>query len=54
MQAKDASAPVAAMQKVVKIISSDQAKIRIYRADGKLGAEIEDVNEAKYRKPAMH
>jgi hypothetical protein len=52
VQAQDASAPVAAVQKVVKIISGDQAKIEIYCAIGKLGVEIEDANEAKDRKTA--
>jgi len=50
--AQDASAPVAAAQRVVKAISSDPAKIAIYCDIGKLGVQIEDANEAKDRKTA--
>lgn|SRR5262245_53839580 len=51
-QAQDASAPVAAAQRVVNTISSDPAKIAIYCDIGKLGVQIEDANEAKDRKTA--
>jgi hypothetical protein len=51
-QAQDASAPVAAAQRVVKIISSDPAKIAIYCDIGKLGEQIEDANEKKDKKAA--
>jgi hypothetical protein len=50
-QAQDASAPVAAAQRVVKIISSDPS-IAIYCDIGKLGEQIEDANEKKDRKAA--
>jgi len=43
---------VTAARRVVEIISSDPAKIKIYCALGKLGVQVEDANEAKDKKTA--
>jgi hypothetical protein len=51
-QAQDRNPVVTAAQRVVKIISSDPAKVETYCAIGKLGVQIEDANEAKDKKTA--
>ena len=43
---------VTAARRVVEIISSDPAKIKIYCALGKLGVQVEEANEAKDKKTA--
>ena len=50
LRAQDRNPAVTAAQRVVKIISSDPAKVETYCAIGKLGVQIEDANEAKTRK----
>ena len=51
-QAQDRNPVVTAAQRVVKIISSDPAKVETHCAIGKLGVQIEDANEAKDKKTA--
>ncbi|MGC1762204.1 MAG: hypothetical protein WA769_04435 [Pseudolabrys sp.] len=51
-QAQDRNPVVTAAQRVVKIISSDPAKVETYCAIGKLGVQIEDAMEAKDKKTA--
>ena len=52
LRAQDRNPAVTAAQRVVKIISSDPAKVETYCAIGKLGVQIEDANEAKDKKTA--
>ena len=49
-QDQDRNPVVTAAQRVVKIISSDPAKVETHCAIGKLGVQIEDANEAKDKK----
>ncbi|HVQ81573.1 MAG TPA: hypothetical protein VMS82_16795 [Pseudolabrys sp.] len=51
-QDQDRNPVVTAAQRVVKIISSDPAKVETYCAIGKLGVQIEDAMEAKDKKTA--
>ena len=52
-QAEDRNPVVTAAQRVVKIISSDPAKVETYCAIGKLGVQIEDAMRQKTRKLLM-
>jgi hypothetical protein len=51
-QAQEPNRVVTAARRVVEILRSDPAKIKIYCAIGKLGVQIEDANEAKDKKTA--
>jgi len=50
--AQDRSPVVTAAQMLVKIISSDPAKVETYCTIGVIGVQIEDANEAKDKKTA--
>ena len=50
--AQDRSPVVTAAQTLVKIISSDPAKVETYCTIGVIGVQIEDANEAKDKKTA--
>ena len=50
--AQDRSPVVTAAQTIVKIISSDPAKVETYCTIGVIGVRIEDANEAKDKKTA--
>ena len=51
-RAEDRSPVVTAAQTLVKIISSDPAKVETYCTIGVIGVQIEDANEAKDKKTA--
>ena len=51
-RAQDRSPVVTAAQTLVKIISSDPAKVETYCTIGVIGVQIEDANEAKDKKTA--
>ena len=51
-RAQDRSPVVTAAQTLVKIISSDPAKVETYCTIGVIGVQIEDANEARDKKTA--